>query len=140
MAEGELKLRMTLLKPPPGVRYSLQRGDDEIFMPVTSTGDDLSMDLSVKVAEGPQGPRFLGPFIRREGPRRFVYFRVGQLAGQADSPWTRRGKLWLEGFAPGQLEDALASGRTLEARFAGAGKDGSPVCAGIKLPEGWKTL
>ena len=139
MPQGELKLRMTLVAPPAGVLYSLQEKDAPVGA-VMSDGKDLSLDFSVRVAPGPNGRRFLGPFVRPEGQRRFVYFRVGQLAGQADSCWSRRGKVWLEGFAPGQVEDAVASGRRLEARFAGSGKDGSPACASIKLPEGWKPL
>jgi len=139
MLEEELRLRLTLTGPPAGVMYSLQEGDDRIVDARLCDGGDLSFDLLIRVAPGPQGPHFLGPYVRREGPRRFVYFRVGTLAGQMDSGWTRRGKVYLEGFAPGQLEDALAHGKRLEARFAGTGKDGSPVCASIKL-QGWRTL
>ena len=69
MSERLVALRLTLISPPPGVMFSLQRGDDEIEGPVMSTGQDLSLDLEVRLTDD---GRFLGPYVRREGPRRFV--------------------------------------------------------------------
>jgi hypothetical protein len=92
------------------------------------------------VAPGSNGPRFLGPFVRREGPRRFVYFAVGKQAGQKDACWSRRGKVWLDTIPADQVAEAVGSGRRLEARFAGAGRDGGPACASIKLPGGWNLV
>ena len=84
MAEAVITLRLTILDPVPGVRYSLQK-DDAPLDPQTATREHLSFDLPVKLADD---GRLLGPFIRREGPvRRFVYLRIGQSAGDCASPW-----------------------------------------------------
>jgi hypothetical protein len=133
MAQGrELKLRLTLLAPPAGVLFSLQDEKSAPVAPVMSDGGDLSLDLAVRVDEG---PRWLGPFVRREGPRRFVYFAAGTSAGQHGSPWTRRGKVRLEGV-PSELLQAALAGRRLEAVMTGTARDGGPACATI--PVSWR--
>ena len=77
MADASIVLRLTLADPVPGVRYSLQK-DDAPFEPVTASDAPLSFDLPVRLSPD---SRFLGPFVRREGPeRRFVYLRIGQMA------------------------------------------------------------
>jgi len=139
MPETELQLRLTIVAPPRGVRFCLQRGSVELVDPVDSTGADLSFDLSVrvagKVAEGKL--RFLGPFTQGPAKTRFVYIRVGTLAGQADSPWTRRIIIDL-----GDLTEKLVrKGGRLEARVAGTAKDGGPACARVPLLDGgWRVL
>ena len=86
MAAGQaITLRLTILDPLRGVAYSLQ---DKKSVPVGQViaGDGpLSFDVTVRVAPG---PRFLGEFVRSEGPeRRFVYLAIGEQAGQRPSVW-----------------------------------------------------
>lgn len=125
MSERLVPLRLTLISPPRGVMFSLQHGDRDIVSPVMSTGEDLSLDLEVRLTDD---GRFLGPYVRREGPRRFVYFRAGQSAGQHGTQIDRRGKVWIDEI-PAAL---LATGKRLEGRMTGAAKDGGPACASIK--------
>lgn len=69
MADAAITLRLTLADPVAGVRYSLQQ-DDAPFEPVTATEAPLSFDVPVRLSAD---NRFLGPFVRREGPqRRFI--------------------------------------------------------------------
>ena len=133
MADDTITLRLTIVDPVPGVRYSLQK-DDLPLDPRPATDEPLSFDVPVKLA--PDG-RLLGRFIRREGAeRRFVYLRIGQLAGDCMSPWTRRAKIDVHDI-PMALRSA---GALLEIRLPGRGKDGTPACATVRPLEGWRRV
>jgi len=131
-----LHLRITLTAPLAGVLYSLQK-DDAPLDPVLSDGRDLSLDVTVSFVEDARGVRYLGPFVKNQGGRRFVYFRVGTSAGQHDSPWSRRGKVWFEDLPVDLAREAAATGRRLEARFPGVAKDGGPSCATVRPSRPW---
>jgi hypothetical protein len=136
MADTPITLRLTIADPVPGVRYSLQQ-DDAPFEPVTAAEAPLSFDVPVRLSAD---NRFLGPFVRREGPeRRFVYIRIGQSAGDHASCWTRRAKIDIHDIPPALLDQARA-GRTLEVVLPGKGKDGSPTCATVRPTAGWRAL
>ena len=134
MADTPITLRLTLADPVSGVRYSLQK-DDMPFEPVTATDAPLSFDGAVRLSED---GRFLGPFVRREGPtRRFVYIRIGQSAGDHASPWTRRAKIDIHDI-PTDLLTLARAGRTLEIVLPGRLPDGSPTCATVRSATGWR--
>ena len=145
--EHQLRLRVTVVRPPAGVQLCLQRGQSEHVSPSLSTGEDVSFELAVRVKEaGPPGepPRFLGPFVQGPTGARFVYVCVGTLAGQADSPWTRRAKVPLTGMTWETIREALnaggGGGAVLEARYDGTARDGTPACASVKLLDGWRVV
>jgi hypothetical protein len=58
-----LSLRITLVKPPHGVTLCLQQGKDDLVPPSVSSGEQVSFDFSVNIANdrtaGP--PNFRGP-------------------------------------------------------------------------------
>ena len=136
MADAAITLRLTLADPVPGVRYSLQK-DDAPFEPVTAGDAPLSFDVPVRLSAD---NRFLGPFVRREGPaRRFVYIRIGTSAGDHASCWSRRAKIDIHDI-PASLLDQARAGRTLEVVLPGRGKDGSPACATVRPLEPWRAL
>lgn len=129
-------LRLTIADPVPGVRYSLQK-DDAPFEPLTASEAPLSFDIPVRLSPD---NRFLGSFVRREGPeRRFVYIRIGQSAGDHASPWTRRAKIDIHDIPPALLSKARA-GRVLEITLPGRGKDGSPTCATVRPTVPWRAV
>lgn len=136
-AGTQITIRLTIEEPVPGVVYSLQDGDGAPMGALTAGDGPISFDAPVRVADGPKGPRFLGDFVRREGPeRRFVYIAVGQQAGDAGSVWSRRVKVDIHTLAPELLAAALA-GRVVEARLPGRDKrDGGPACATVP-PLSW---
>lgn len=75
------------------------------------------------------GPRFLGDQIRSEGPvRRFVYVRIGDLAGDAASAWSRRIKIDIHDIEAQLIAQAADGGMIIETAIEGTGKDGSPTC------------
>jgi hypothetical protein len=136
MADTSITLRLTIADPVPGVRYSLQN-DDAPFDPVTASEAPLSFDVPIRLSSD---NRFLGPFVRREGPqRRFVYIRIGTSAGDHASPWSRRAKVDIHDIPP-LLLDRAREGRTLEVVLPGRGKDGSPACATVRPTTKWRAL
>ena len=136
MADTPITLRLTISDPVPGVRYSLQK-DDAPFEPVTAVDAPLSFDVPVRLSAD---NRFLGPFVRREGPaRRFVYIRIGTSAGDHASCWSRRAKIDIHDI-PTDLVAQARAGRTLEIVLPGRGKDGSPACATVRPIVAWRVL
>jgi len=134
--EGQtITLRLTIPDPVPGVAYSLQDKKSHPIGAVVAGTGPVSFDVPVRVAAG---PRFLGEFVRSEGPeRRFVYIAIGGQAGQAGCEWSRRIKVDIHRLAPDLLAPALA-GRTLAAELRGREKDGSPACATLAPLHGWR--
>ncbi|MCM3872301.1 MAG: DUF5990 family protein [Pyrinomonadaceae bacterium] len=141
-AETYLPLRITVVNPPAGVVFALQRGKSELETSAMASGNDLSFDFSVRVgAREDESPNFLGPFV--QGPRvgRFVYVNSGTLAGQAASCWTRRAKIGLKEIGWDLVDRVLAdSSSLLEAKFAGKAGDGGPACATVRLLGGGWTI
>ena len=136
MATGQkITLRLTIGDPVPGVAYSLQSKKSEPVGVIVAGDRPLSFDVRVDV--GP-GPRFLGEFVRREGPtRRFVYIAIGGQAGDSSSIWSRRAKIDIHDLPAELLETALA-GSVVEARLPGRDKDGGPACATLRPLGSWK--
>jgi hypothetical protein len=122
--------RIVIKQPVPGVLYSLQSKDGEPLDPKASPkGQPLTFVFPVRVAPG---PRFSGDQIRREGAeRRFVYVRIGQMAGDASSPWSRRMKIDIHDIGSELLSRALDGGGAIEIAVTGTGKDGTPACTTV---------
>ena len=135
--QTEIRIRIVIEHPVPGVLHSLQSGDDTVLDPKRSqAGEPIAFDFPVRVAPG---PKFFGDQVRREGPtRRFVYIRIGKMAGDRLSPWSRRMKIDIHDIDPALLDQALR-GALLEARINGTAKDGSPACATVR-PVVWSVV
>ena len=137
--EQELKLRIVLESPPPGIDFGLQKGggnDYQTIQTQRSTSGDLSFEFSVRVREGKEGqPNFLGPFVQGPPQERFVYIDIGTYAGQ-HTVWSRRLKVPLRTIT----WELIKKGKTLETHIAGTGKDGGPTCATPKPFKGWHFL
>jgi hypothetical protein len=134
-ADRQITLRLTIGDPVPGVAYSLQNKKSDPLGMVVARDQPLSFEVPVDVAPG---PRLLGEFVRREGPRRrFVYIAIGGQAGDSSSPWSRRAKIDIHDLPADLLEKALA-GSVVEALLPGRAKDGGPACATIRPLGSWK--
>jgi hypothetical protein len=134
--ERELPLRITVVQPPAGVTFCLQQGKKDLVPPTEASDERLSFDFALRVhGDRTQGmPNLRGPLAQGPPAGRFVYVNSGTLAGQADSCWTRRAKVFLAGITWELIEQALANpGTILEARIAGKAKDGGPACAKVPL-------
>ena len=136
--QSEIRARIVIEQPLPGVRHSLQDGDDAPLDPqLSKAGEALSFDFPLRIERTEAGAKFFGKQVRREGPvRRFVYIRIGTCAGQMTSPWSRRMKIDIHDVDPALLDAAIAGG-VLEATINGTAKDGSPACATVR-PVTWR--
>jgi Family of unknown function (DUF5990) len=134
-ARQQITLRLTIADPVPGVAYSLQNKKSEPVGMVVAGERPLSFDVPVDVAPG---PRFLGEFVRSEGPvRRFVYIAIGGQAGDSSSEWSRRAKIDIHDLPAELLQHAL-TGSVVEAHLPGRDKDGGPACATLRPLGSWK--
>lgn len=129
--ESVVGLRIIIEQPVVGVLHSLQAKDDQPLDPKYSrAGEALPFDLQIRVAPG---PKFFGDQVRREGPvRRFVYIRIGQLAGDPSSPWSRRMKIDIHDIGRDLLDRAASGEGVIETTLIGTGADGTPACASVR--------
>jgi hypothetical protein len=126
-----ISLRITIERPVIGVLHSLQAKDESPLDPKSSkAGETLLFDFPIRVAPG---PKFFGDQVRREGPaRRFVYIRVGQLAGDPSSPWSRRMKIDIHDIGDDLLDRAANGNGIIETTIIGAGPDATPACGTVR--------
>lgn len=135
--ERQLSLRIIVENPPTGVDFGLQsgRGADYETVQKQRSKKELRFEFSVSVKTGTDAqPDFRGPFVQGPSGERFVYLDIGTYAGQADSIWSRRLKIPLQGITLAMID----SQTVLETRVPGTGKDGGPNCATVKPFLGWK--
>jgi hypothetical protein len=131
----QITLRLTIGDPVPGVAYSLQNKKSDPVRMVVAGDRSLSFDVPVNIAPG---PRFLGEFVRSQGPtRRFIYIAIGEQAGDFSSLWNRRAKIDVHDLPAELLEKALA-GSVVEACLPGRDKHGGPACATLRPLLPWK--
>ncbi len=129
--QNVVNLRITIEQPVIGVQHSLQAKDESPLDPKCSCeGEALLFDFQVRVSPG---PKFFGDQVRREGPvRRFVYIRVGRLAGDPSSPWSGRMKIDIYDIGNDLLDRAAISGEVIETIVIGTGKAGTPACGTVR--------
>jgi hypothetical protein len=143
-AKKEVTLRIVLEAPPSGVAFGVQKGHGSAYETVQiqqSSGSDLTFEFSVELTgENVDGAAdFRGPYVQGPSGGMFVYVDIGTLAGQHDSPWSRRLKIPLTGIHSTLLRRASSgTSQALEARVPGTGRDGTPSCASVKDFRGWK--
>jgi hypothetical protein len=136
----ELTLRVIVEQPPPGVDFALQKGSGSVYETVQrqrSQGKDLVFEFQPSFrGVGSDVTVLGGPFVQGPPRQRFVYVDIGTYAGQAESCWSRRLKVPLDGITPKMIQ----AGGVLEARVPGTGRDGGPNCATVRDFEGWKSV
>jgi hypothetical protein len=141
-AQTEIRMRLVIENPVPGVTHSLQDKKSQPVDPKTSkSGEALAFDFPIRIAlDTGNGPKFYGEHVRSEEPeRRFVYIAIGEQAGQTNTCWNRRMKIDIHPI-PQPLLDKAAKGKVLEAVINGTGKDGTPACATIQLLKPWRVV
>jgi hypothetical protein len=139
-AQHQLRLRLIVVEPAPGVTICVQQGRCDLLSPSRANAREAVFDFDVRVGARPNGaPNFLGDFAQGPADGRFLYLNAGVLAGQSDACWQRRAKIPLTGITWQQIEDAVKRQRPLEARIQGRGRKGDPVCASVPLlGGGWQ--
>lgn len=135
LAGHTLILRLTIVDPIPGLRYSLQDAAGHPVSPKTAAAAPLSFDAPVRYDNG----RWLGDLVRREGPkRRFIYIALGRSAGDEYSQIAGRAKIDIQDIPPALIQ-AVGEG-VIEARFPGSGRKGGPAFATLRPLEPWRVV
>jgi hypothetical protein len=137
--------RLTVRNPVAGATYSLQGKAGVVVdarkTPAKPDGKDIVFEVPVRIAEGKDGPRVLGDFVRTEGKtRRFFYVATSQQAGDAKAAGGRRAKIDFPEITPALAARAAAGGLVMEAGIEGRAKDGGPAAATVKLSPGWSEV
>jgi Family of unknown function (DUF5990) len=133
----ELRLRIVVTEPLPGVWFALQRGKSELVAP-TSSGEELTFDFSVLADLASDPPRLTGAFTQGPPATRFVYINSGTYAGQTGTDWSRRAKVPLIGIRTPIAAKVVASNSILQVRVHGMARDGGPLCASVPLLTDWE--
>ena len=131
-----LKLRLLVTDPLPGVHCAMQRGKSELHPPIVSS-DVLVFEFSVQVDTSKDPISLTGEFTQGPPAKRFVYVNSGTCAGERGTSWSRRAKVPITGISALIAQQAIASGKVLQARVHGRAKDGGPFCASVPLLSDW---
>lgn len=133
--QTEIRMRLIVEEPVPGVRHSLQdKKSKPVDAKTSNGGEPLLFDFTIRLAPG---PKFYGEQVRSEGPeRRFIYIAIGQQAGDRGTGLSRRMKIDIHDIAQ-QLLDGATGGKRLVGTVCGTGPDGTPACATVRV-KGWR--
>ncbi|NOT40381.1 MAG: hypothetical protein HOP13_07815 [Alphaproteobacteria bacterium] len=138
---ADITLRVIVRKPPPGVAFAMQSGSDALIAPVSATKTKLTFEATATLRAAADGSlRLSGPIVKGSGDKRFVYINSGQRAGQKETFWDRRAKVFLTDIGPKQLRACAAKEAVLETEIDGVGRDGGPCCATVPLLGGWRVV
>ena len=142
----EIRLRIILKRPTPGVDFALQKGGgskyDTVQKQRSSPHADLKFEFPVTVKSDKDGaPDFFGMFVHGVRGDRYVYIDIGTYAGQTNTNWSRRLKVPISRIT----WELIDSQSTLVGEIPGSGKDGGPSCAYVWMktlaePWQWQTL
>jgi hypothetical protein len=140
--QPEIRLRIVVVDPVPGVVLRAQGGRSDLVAPSRANSKEATFDLTVRVGSPRAGgePNFLGAFAQGPPSARFIYINAGRQAGQQDTVWDRRAKIPLTTITAEQVADVVAKPqRRLEVQIGGRARDGGPSCATVPLlPPGWR--
>ena len=138
----ELTLRIILENPPSGIDFGLQKGSGskyETIQKQRSDSKDLEFELTINFKLNDNSlPNFLGKFVQGTLQDRFIYIDIGTYAGQANTSWSRRLKIPLNGITSDMIKKLLADPNSiLEATVPGTGKESGPNSGTVKPFTGW---
>lgn len=141
---NDIRLKVTLVEPPRGYAFCLQRGKggkSERLDYVEVDNGDIAFELTVTVRPGKasSAPDFGGPFVQGRPGERFFYVCVGRCSAIAEPHWIGRVKVPLRSITGPVVAPAMAEPQTvLAARYAASRPTGGPALASVPLlGEGW---
>ena len=136
----DIPIRITVLRPPPGVVMKVQRGSHEFLSPTKVSEGAIEFNFDITVSLDEAVPNFLGKYAQGPKSDRFIYVNSGRRAGEHLSAWDRRAKISLMTITGLQIQAVLAEdGSCLHAEYNGTDRNGGPTCASVKGIE-WKVV
>lgn len=140
----ELLVRIVVREPLAGVSFAVQRGKSELLAPSRETEAELVFELPLRIAAKPGGAglNVLGPYAQGPASDRFLYLNSGTMAGQTQTPWTRRAKIKTAAITQALVDAAAAQGNAmLLVEVHGRAADGGPCCGTVPpLGGGWRVV
>lgn len=139
--ERSVLARVRLVNPLAGCAYALQRRDGSVDQ--IQLGADADLVFTTSITLKLRDDETLDPTgLHVNGPRngRFLYVSSGTRAGQADSPWTRRAKISLEGLGAVVPLALDLMPPVIEIVIDGIARDAGPVCASVEPVSPWKLV
>ncbi len=132
-------LRLSIVRPPPGVRWAVQLGRDELLPPIHVTHDQLMFEVPLTLGPNSRGTvQLRGAAIQGPPAARFVYVNSGKRAAEPLSCWDRRAKVSLATIDLAALQE-MTGHAVLDGAIHGTARDGGPACASVALLDGaWK--
>jgi hypothetical protein len=144
LAPTNVGVRIVIESPPSGVDFGVQSGKGSVYdthFKQRSTGDDLTFSFTISMKTDGATTDFASGYVQGKPKERFIYIVIGTMAGQEDSPWTRRIKVPLAGVTANLVRQWLKNPEAvLQARIPGTGMDGGPSCATCHPVDGWEVL
>jgi Family of unknown function (DUF5990) len=134
-----ITLRLRIVHPPPGVRWAVQLGRDELLPPIHVADDELVFEVPLTLGPNLRGTvQLRGAAIQGPPAARFVYVNSGKRAAEAWSSWDRRAKVSLANIDLAALQE-MTGPVVLDGAIRGTARDGGPACASVALIDGaWK--
>jgi hypothetical protein len=129
-------LRLTLVHPPPGVRWAVQLGRDALLPPVRVAPDELVFEVPLTLGPNARGTvQLRGPAIQGPPAARFICVNSGKRAAEFFSRWDRRAKVSVATIDLDALQ-AVNGPVVLDGAIQGTARDGGPACASVALIDG----
>lgn len=137
--EIPVTLRLRVVRPPPGVRWAVQLGRDELLPPIHAAHDELVFEVPLILGPNLRGTvQLRGAAIQGPPAARFVYVNSGKRAAEPLSCWDRRAKVSLATIDISALQDVMGHA-VVDGAIHGTARDGGPACASVALIDGaWK--
>ena len=132
-------LRLSIVRPPPGVRWAVQLGRDELLPPMHVAPTQLVFEVPLTLGPNQRGTvQLRGAAIQGPPAARFVYINSGKRAAEPLSCWDRRAKVSLATIDIAALQEVTGHA-VLDGAIHGTARDGGPACASVALIDGaWK--
>ena len=138
--DAPVTLRLTIVHPPPGVRWAVQLGRDGLLPPMQVAPDHLVFEIPLTLGLNQRGALLLrGAAVQGPPAARFVYVNSGKRAAESGSCWDRRAKVSLTTIEVAALQNVVGRA-VLDGAINGTARDGGPACASVALLDGAWTL
>jgi Family of unknown function (DUF5990) len=139
ITDTPVTLRLSIVRPPAGVRWAVQLGRDALLPPIHIADDHLVFEIPLILGPNLRGTvQLRGAAVQGPPAARFVYVNAGKRAAEPWSSWDRRAKVSLATIDLAALREVNGP-IVLDGAIQGTARDGGPACASVALIDGaWR--